>query len=166
MSKNDSVADAVVFLDFDGVLNCHEYLQCLNNVAYDDNDELMIDPERVALVNDILRRTHANVVISSSWRLCHSFEKLCRILTARGFKGEVIGTTSSDLNDLPIPPFETRQRGHEIQAWLDDHPDVKRFVIIDDDADMAHLMKHLVKTTFASGLQPEHVELAVEHLRP
>jgi hypothetical protein len=156
--------EAVVFLDFDGVLNCQEYLQRLNGVVYHDSDELMVD--RVTLVNDIINRTGARIVISSSWRLCHTLDKLRRILIARGFKGEVIGTTPSDLNDLPIPPFDTRQRGHEIQAWLDEHPDVKRFVIIDDDADMAHLMKHLVKTTFASGLQPEHVERAVEHLRP
>lgn len=51
--------------------------------------------------------------------------------------------------------MSSQVRGHEIQEWLDDHPFVQRFVIVDDDGDMAHLMSKLVQTDFTDGLTKE-----------
>jgi hypothetical protein len=41
---------------------------------------------------------------------------------------------------------------------------VESFVILDDDADMEHLLPRLVQTSMDDGLQDRHVEKAVEIL--
>ena len=51
-------------------------------------------------------------------------------------------------------------RAAEIRAWLVAHPDVQRFVIIDDRPSAADevLAAHFVKTTSADGLTDADVE--------
>ena len=44
-------------------------------------------------------------------------------------------------------------RGSEIQQWLDGHPEVRDFVIIDDGNDMLHLTPNLVLTDARNGFQ-------------
>lgn len=116
-----------------------------------------MDPKLVLRLNEILARTGAKVVISSSWRSMFSKEEILECLETNGFIGEVIDTTLRLLQDI---------RGTEIQIWLDNNTreDVDSFVILDDDSDMGPLMDKLIQTTWALGLQPEHVERAVEVL--
>jgi hypothetical protein len=40
----------------------------------------------------------------------------------------------------------------------------RSIVIIDDSADMVHLTPWLVRTTYLTGLQPEHVDQALKVL--
>jgi HAD domain in Swiss Army Knife RNA repair proteins len=50
-------------------------------------------------------------------------------------------------------------RGHEIQHWFDAHPEVRRYAILDDGADMPeHQMDRLVQTDEDVGLQDEHID--------
>jgi hypothetical protein len=56
-------------------------------------------------------------------------------------------------------------RGVEIQAWLDDHPRVQRFVILDDLAGMAHLSGHLVQTESRTGLTQELADEVVRRMK-
>lgn len=154
----------VVFLDVDGVLNSHPFFRGLEGTAWDDNDELMLDPAATALLQELVDRTGAEVVLSSSWRYHHDAQSMTRLLQLRGFSGSVIDCTATALEDVNVPCGQTRQRGHEIATWLEEHPDVSKFVILDDDSDMAHLGQRLVQTTFAQGLTPEHVERAVRML--
>jgi hypothetical protein len=56
---------------------------------------------------------------------------------------------------IPVP------RGLEIQEWLDAHPEVERFVILDDECDMAHLEPFMVKTKFDCGLTEQDAEKAI-----
>jgi hypothetical protein len=51
-------------------------------------------------------------------------------------------------------------RGHEIEAWLAEHP-VERYAIIDDSNDMGMLSDRLVMTTWAYGMQAHHVPALV-----
>jgi hypothetical protein len=66
----------------------------------------------------------------------------------------VIDITPNFDKQRPSGIWTSVERGHEIQAWLDTHPDlnVTSFVIIDDDADMAHLLHRLVAVEFETGL--------------
>jgi hypothetical protein len=53
-------------------------------------------------------------------------------------------------------------RGHEIQAWLDSHPEkFERVVILDDDYDMAHLLPKLVGCNGNEGLTAEKADIAI-----
>jgi len=78
----------LIFLDFDGVLNCLTYFKSekfLEETKGMSDTELMlkyiwyhIDPTRVALLNNLIKETKAEVVVSSSWRLHYSIEELNR----------------------------------------------------------------------------------------
>jgi len=75
-------------------------------------------------------------------------------------KGEFIGITK-DFRTM----FDNSQRGDEIEAWLNEHPEVKKFVILDDDNDMRNLMDHLIQTDFyKKGLTSELADKAIEIL--
>ena len=51
-----------------------------------------------------------------------------------------------------------KKRGYEIQEYLDEHPEIDNFVIIDDETDMVHLIDKLVQTSWKTGILNEHVE--------
>jgi hypothetical protein len=139
------------------VLNNADYLyRAKAKGMEDESDEL--DTESIALVNDLLVRGNAAVVISSSWRYGRLRTQLCDILSKRGFTGTVVGMTPTSR--------DVAERGHEIQQWLDETQyEIESFAILDDDADMAHLLPRLVKTTFTNGLLPEHIERALTILK-
>ena len=59
------------------------------------------------------------------------------------------------------------QRGNEIQKWLDNNKEkynIEKFIILDDDFDMAHLKDRLVQTTWEQGLTSEVTETAIQIL--
>ena len=55
-------------------------------------------------------------------------------------------------------------RGREIQLWLQQHPEVDSFVILDDDADMDNLIDRLVQTEIETGLTEQDADRAIELL--
>jgi hypothetical protein len=140
----------LLFLDFDGVLNSEPFYRVKASGV------LPLDPAAVALLNELVRRARARVVVSSSWRLGRrvTVASLRRTLEEVGFSGRVVGKT---------PELVGQPRGLEIQAYLNGWKGkaVESFVILDDDADMVHLSHRLVKTTFRTGLTAQHVDRAV-----
>jgi hypothetical protein len=153
----------VVFLDVDGVLNSIETFTARERARKEgpvDTDEgHQIDRGLVARLNTLLELTGAKVVVSSTWRMGRTTAELQKLLESRGFRGEVIGVT-------PIHYNEGRERGHEIQEWLErSRTHVHSFVILDDDSDMAHLRHRLVQTTVQTGLQDHHISMATTILR-
>jgi hypothetical protein len=141
----------VIFLDFDGVLNSRRFLVRRNLAGRVDD---AIDPEAVARLNQIIARTGAKVVISSTWRSTDSLDRIISILQSHGFAGEVIGTT----------PVLSGSRGGEIKAWLDGSRRVKAFVILDDADDLDPLRSRHVRTSDEDGLLDHHVAAACTHL--
>jgi hypothetical protein len=133
---------AVLFLDIDGVLNSDRfrYAQPMGMREID-----MLDPAAVATLNEITRRWDLGLVISSSWRAMPDLEL---ILRGKGVEAEIVGST----------PHAEGPRGFEIAEWLAQHPEVTRFVILDDDGDMGELSDHLVQTDHRYGLVQTDVE--------
>ena len=117
----------------------------------------MLDPVSIARLNEIVRRTGAKVVISSSWRIGGGHEPVAAILGRAGFVGEVIDATPVT---IALAPGIEHERGHEIAAWMSERQ-IDRFVILDDCDDMAHLRSRLVQTSWSEGLLDEHVERTV-----
>lgn len=128
----------VIFLDIDGVLNYRNMRD--------------ICPNAVSLLNDLVEKTGANIVISSSWRISVSMIRICEELVEAGFRfpERVIGGT---------PCVPERERGYEIKLWLKQVP-VDRFVILDDCDDVGNLFPFLVKTDTFIGLQQAHIDKA------
>lgn len=118
----------VIFLDFDGVLNVipqgHDYYGGI------------FHPEFVENLKRLLDETDAKLVISSSWRHM-GLERLNMMWSHRGYPGEIIGITPDLWRRVEDEEYHERmQRGDEIEAWLNQHPEVENYVILDDDTDM------------------------------
>lgn len=147
---------AVLFLDFDGVLNCKEFFA---TEAHHESEEGALDPVAVERVNQIVAATGAVVVVSSSWRHGRTLDELTGLLQRRGFVGDVYGKTA-DYDDV------WTQRGDEIHAWLKEHPEVSRYVVLDDDNDMDAVRARFIQTDMhGGGLLDAHVVQAIAMLR-
>ena len=151
----------IIFLDIDGVLNGQEFME---SIDFSDNTfpeqefwSTQIDPDAVKILNELIQKSSAKVVISSSWRLGHSPEEMAEILETKGFVGEVIGET---------PVMRGFTRGEEIQTFVDNFGEDVSFVILDDDAeDITNLKHKLVHTSWeCNGLRPGHVDMALKIL--
>ena len=155
----------IVFLDIDGVLNSKRFHRerdeaCPESESTYDLD-WQLDCVAVARLNRLIAATEAKIVISSSWRTLLDPSELKRILVEHGLLAEIIGATPHKAPEMLARYGSFNVRGHEIDYWLRKHPDVDRFVILDDDADMDMHSNRLVQTDCAEGLLDEHVELAI-----
>ena len=134
----------VLFLDIDGVVNCKTTTQRHRGL-------IGIDPMMAFLVGKIILNTEANIVLSSSWR--HS---------ERGIY-EVERQVHKIFDKTPIR--STGLRGNEIAAWLESHPEVTRYAILDDDSDMLDSQKeNFFQTSWEGGITPEIAKKVTEHL--
>ena len=154
----------IVFLDFDGVMNSEQWFWRGGAPGGEQ-----FDPESVVALNEITVRTGARIVVSSSWRHFHDDAALREILGRNGVSGLMIGSTPRLGRNEVGPPdcdFGERpaERGDEIEAWLDEHPEVSSFVILDDDSDMRGLLPRLVQTEWKVGLTLADARRAIELL--
>lgn len=168
----------IVFLDIDGVLNTskqyHEYRTIKSKETLEGADwdqysfnELLFGKEHIDVLNNLIEKTGAKIVISSTWRRFYSgrigrrpFADLVALLKKVGIKGDVIGKTP---DQLETKFSQQVSRGTEIQEWLNEHKDlgVEAFVILDDDSDMDHLKMKMVQTDYRYGLTPSDGEQAI-----
>ena len=138
----------IIFLDFDGTLN---------SLAVDYR---RADPACVARLNRLTQETGACIVVSSSIRIS-GLRLTVHRLRQWGVKGDVIGLTPW----LDRGPGADATRGEEVQAWLDAHPEVDTFAILDDDdSGMDDLRSHLVQTDPLFGLTDKDVGKATRIL--
>lgn len=154
----------VIFLDIDGVLNSEEFWtteaqhikkqNALNSGRTRDEASALanMDPLAVERVMKIVKETGAEIVVSSTWRFDDS---ICYKLRFMGIP-QIYGIT---------PGTVKRYRGEEIKLWLDEHPEVTNYVIIDDDNDMLDEQdSHLVQTSWLTGITDYDVEKAINIL--
>lgn len=138
----------IIFLDVDGVLNSWD-----TNTRTPDNF-IGVDQDKCQLLRDIVSATDAKIVLSSAWRLsCHKV--LDYLWTECGPTIKCVGAT---------PYLFGEQRGQEINDWLALHPEVDRFVILDDRTDMGDLKQYLVQTYEETGITEKEKEQAIKML--
>ena len=135
----------MIFLDIDGVLAPIRHWD-----RYGD-----LDPACIQVLNEIVARTGADVVVSSTWRYGKTASELQEILQAQGFAGYVLDTTTTGAPGA--------DRGEEIAAWLAGHA-VSGYVIIDDHVNVGELRTHLVQTHPAVGLRSADAPRTIETL--
>ncbi len=153
----------VVFLDIDGVLNSDTYYARRGDrpVHLKDSDSWHIDPATVDRLNRVIVTTGARVVLSSDWRREPEKPGLAKTEAAlhkRGATFRLYDATPVLSEDVRRERFGLAWQGNytpralEIQYWLDEHPRVSRYAIVDDEPDMQHLADRLVLTDASVGL--------------
>lgn len=115
-------------------------------------DLLKFDSVALGLIRTVCFETGCKVVLSSTWRKHGDTPEEF----SKAFKLPVIGFT----------PVLGGKRGREIERWLNDHPEVKDYAIIDDDSDMLPTQSdHFVHVSSTNGVLSEHYHLLVRILR-
>ncbi len=141
----------VVFLDIDGVLNTERLRD-----RYSPSE---IDPGRVALLDDVCDRTGAAMVISSDWRLPENggLDTTVMALRRAGLRAPILGGTPLKARVSPVGHDRSglSAREREILAWLDEHPELESFAVLDDVAMRGSVLTpRSVLTTDRFGLTP------------
>jgi hypothetical protein len=136
----------VLFLDIDGVLNSAR--TCLAHGGYPHEfgptHMAMFDTTAVALIRGLCKTAGVSVVVSSAWRITHTWQEIGAGL---------------DLPTIDSTPRLVGPRGAEIQAWLDAHPSVTMYAIVDDDSDMLpEQAPNFVQTSGFEGLSFSNFE--------
>ncbi len=159
----------ILFLDIDGVLNSDRWFTEQQDGTFMPHEDKM-DPKAVAVLNEIIEKSGAKIVISSSWRKFFDFDELKRILCeVNGVKAEIFSTT-------PVR-FSFVSRGYEIREWLQNYYEdlregeitepVEAIVSLDDDSsvgDALDIAPYWVQTHWDEGLLPEHAAQALQKL--
>lgn len=132
-----------LFLDIDGVLNSRRTEVAFGGYPHDfsEHDMARFDWVAVGLIRKLCRETGAQIVLSSTWRLHFTVAEV-----AAGLDLPIVDAT-------PDSPAGYDGRGHEIAAWLADHPEVTHYAIVDDLAVMRREQAaHFVQTNDECGL--------------
>lgn len=117
----------VIFLDFNGVLD--------TNLNMD-----VIDQGNLLRLKSLVDMFDAKVVISSS--LKNPFYYTGRY--SRLFQSILDTLLESGIDVIGITP-KGNSREEEILMYLNSHPEISNYCILDDDYDMEKLKEHLVK---------------------
>ena len=150
-----------IFVDVDGVLNCStttKRLEVCNEFAF-------VDTRKVLRLRDVVERTGAKLVLSSTWRFGADPRALC-------IEREALRELVKEFRRVHCPlwfdvtPYLPRaKRWQEINAWLINN-DVEDYIILDDwgEEEFRPMMDHLVKCDPRKGLTKERAELAIQML--
>lgn len=133
----------VIFLDIDGVLNGIDYVKRYGRFG------VIVDPERMRLLRQIVLATDAEIVLVSSWR-----EHWSPVSDQCDEIGHEINRIFKEykLSIYDKTPDRSFKRAEEIKAWLADYPFVSSFAILDDmEYPAAPLKAHHVLTSDENG---------------
>jgi hypothetical protein len=134
----------VLFLDIDGVLNSQRSCIAFGGYPHEvhGKDRQQFDEVALHLIRGIVKLADASVVLSSSWRITHGWDLIGRELDL-----PIMGATPTKWEPNYV-------RGHEIKEWLDAHPEVESYVIVDDNSDMLpEQMDRFVQTCGFDGFR-------------
>lgn len=154
----------VIFLDVDGVLNS----TYSDNISTGEKGWMWdtVSEYHLKKLKRIVDKTDAKIVLSSSWREYHPLltgdgeitDELLKILV---HKLDIFGLSIYDVT----PELRLQIRGNEIKQWLDNHSEVEKYVIIDDEYDFRYEQEpFVIRTTMTNGLTDELSDLAISLL--
>jgi hypothetical protein len=148
----------IIFLDIDGVINpwrCEKDSSGRFGKIALENFNLILEtaPE-------------TSVVITSTWRYHYTLSQLKKFFNEAGLNPDRIFDITPDLRRDEGMIKHYPGRDEEIKAWLNIHPEVEKFAIIDDvdREQMEGLEDHFFRTEFDQGLTREQSLKIIDHL--
>lgn len=134
----------IIFLDIDGVITSAR------------SGWMNMDIYAVNFMIWLCEQLDMKIVISSTWRYNTNREFWNTIFMKKNIHDDY--RTPSTPYDEDVP-----RRGGEIKAWLDNHPEVTEYLIIDDDSDILDEQKpHFIQTDSMEGLLFSHMIEIIE----
>jgi hypothetical protein len=169
----------VLFLDVDGVLNSLRSFCAAQQgqTTFEDWIFESADPIACRLIDRLVNEYDLKIVVSSSHRqrFFTGRAEHMGVVTDKGESGlsmarwehnllpmqeyfKKIGLQRADAIISCTPDIDNVTRGQQIQAWLEKHPEVTHYAIIDDNSDMTEeqLEHHFVHTCMSNGFTFEN----------
>ncbi len=133
----------ICFLDYDGVVNTPMWNAEGTVCSYGFPKQGKVNNfQAVQWLSEACQKFGYDIVVTSTWRLDDNYKE-CLINGGLRKGIEVLGRT---------PRFSGQPRGAEIKAYLDEHPEIQYYVIVDDEADMLpEQMSHFIMTNGDTG---------------
>lgn len=144
----------VIFLDFDGILNDYLTINEINNY-------------NVEILKKIIKETSAELVVTSShkypYQRNNNFEGFLNSYYIKGLreKGIDILDWTPDIKQQGI---RYNQREQEILEYLEKHPEITQYLILDDDYIIESLKEHEIFLDLQAGLREKHILPAIRIL--
>ena len=148
----------IIFLDIDGVLftNNHYSFLTLNRQKIRDKFGFYFDPACIIRFNEIIDKTNAKIVISSSWKM-QGVQNLKECFIDRGIKGEIIDVTTSMTSEGKF--FFCRE--DEIKYWLNKNV-VDNYAVVDDlDLDIDNFVKTSMKDGITENVKDKIINILI-----
>ena len=139
----------VLFLDYDGVVNTLMWNDKGTRVSYNfPKDNKVNNFQAVQWVSEFCLKCKYDIVVTSSWREDRNYKEC---LINGGLKKGIEITGS-----LPINYEKTR--GELIQEYVNSHPEIKYYIIVDDETDiLPEQTSYFVKVNPSYGFnEPEY----------
>lgn len=151
----------IIFLDIDGVLN---------GMSGSTNKGRFcgMDDEKIIRLKSIVDYMNADIVLSSTWKDFWQNKDARKTLTKYGFYLDLkLAQHGLEIEDK-TGDISCMRRAEEIREWLISHPEIKNYLILDDeyyDWDENGLRQHWISTgvgdihtcKHGDGLKEEHV---------
>lgn len=150
----------IIFLDIDGVIAIDfEEKSIPRNLSF--HIPYMFTAQCVSYLNRILYATKAEIVLSSSWRLSY-WDNIKQIFQLNNIYKYPIDKTPKIKYDEKY-----NQRGDEINLYLHRHPEIEKYVILDDDNDFDRIKNKecLFLTETDIGLTSSITDKIIKYLR-
>ena len=155
-----------LFLDIDGVLNCHSSKSYCGIFVG-------IDKDKVQRLKKIVQKTNAIIILSSDWKIGWQPHRKYdpEIYPHAKYLDNHLRKKSD--NTLFItdktPNIRRSERGAEINAYLQLHPEITNYVVLDDyyfdDYDEYKIGPHLIWTNHVYGLTDDDSAAAISLLQ-
>ena len=153
------ISRTVLFLDIDGVLcTLRSHFAMQNPGGLND----AWDMTSCMMIRRLCEKYKMAIVISSTWRVNRAevLQQYMSIHQLDSFlygeinrSGNYYGVYPKDKTEWTTPNHIGRFRGKELEMWLCAHPEVERYVIVDDDSDFHDYQKpNFVHTSWDLGL--------------
>ena len=157
----------IIFLDIDGVLNTSDIF----------DSKIEIDEFRLEYLKEIIEKTNAKIVLSSS--LIRHFENENGVIVPRTLMGKRLYDLFQKCGVKIYDKISnnSNEREKQIKEWLSTKEDIESFIIIDDEPSMFFdLYDRLIQTSKVkrneilmdmddcTGLCEKHIRIAVDML--
>jgi len=143
--------DPFIFLDIDGVLATNQAPKISKSLWYNER-AYPFNKHCVNILNQILEKTNAELILSSDWRRVFDLNELDKIFKFNKVVKSPIAITSILFN-----------RDNEIREYMMVNK-LSKFVIIDDSL-LVGYKERLIKTNPEKGLQMEHLRKIIKLLK-
>lgn len=122
----------VIFLDFDGVLNCTKSISRAPFPAPSYIWYVGLDSDKMRNLAKIVQETNAKIVLTTTWRNHYTIGVYKQEDPVGKYVNNKFRKVELKIYDK-IEPGKRFDRGKGAKIWLEQHPEVTDFVILDDE---------------------------------